>query len=139
MKFKSAKIYIFCIALLPFLVIQTSAFAQPAKILKEGKNDYELSCQACHGKEGKGDGEMASILVMPPADLTQISKRNKGKFPFWRTYEIVAGQKDVNGHQGFQMPQFWLRYRRDEDKPAYFKAEIRILLLTHYLESIQSD
>ena len=41
-------------------------------------------------------------------------------------------------HETFQMPQFWQRFRDDESKPGYLPAAVRILLLTHYVESLQA-
>jgi len=80
---------------------------------------------------------MAEILVLPPTDLTGIAAKHGGDFPFWRIYEVVAGAQSVTGHETFQMPRFWSRFRGDEGKPGYLPARVRILLLTHYLESIQ--
>lgn len=114
-----------------------AAMAQPAEILSEGRNDFAWSCLPCHGAEGTGNGSMAQMLVKPPADLTQIAKKNGGSFPFWDIYEIVSGRSEVAGHQTLQMPNYWERYRGDESKDGFLPAEIRILLLTHYVESLQ--
>ncbi len=113
-----------------------SAPAQQTKVIADGAEDYMLYCAACHGAGGRGDGEMASILVKPPSDLTRISERS-GRFPFWRIYTMIAGDAPVPGHDTFQMPQYGARMKADEEKPGYFPTHIRILLLTHYLESLQ--
>ena len=115
-----------------------SGRAQPAEILAEGAQDYEWYCTACHGGDGAGSGPMAPILVVPPADLTAIARNNGGKFPFWRIYHIVAGDVDVRGHETFQMPRFLKRFRGEEGKPGYLPAQVRVLLLTHYLEALQA-
>ncbi len=44
------------------------------------RDDYMEFCVDCHGPEGKGDGVLAQVLTPRPADLTQISDRNDGKF-----------------------------------------------------------
>ena len=36
-----------------------------------GEDIYENSCSACHGEHGRGDGVMANILPMKPADHTR--------------------------------------------------------------------
>ena len=113
-----------------------SLWGQQAKVVAEALEDYEENCVACHGSQGRGDGEMARILVKPPSDLTQITERY-GRFPFWRIYSILAGDVNVPGHDTFQMPQFLARMAADEGKPGYLPTHIRILLLTHYLESLQ--
>lgn len=110
-----------------------------AEVLAEGLDDYRWHCTACHGPKGKGDGTMAAILVVPPADLSRIASRNDGQFPFWQIYRVIDGTKPVKGHETFQMPRFWQRFQRDDVKPGYLPAHIRILLLTHYLESLQTE
>jgi len=109
-----------------------------AELIAEGADDYNVYCSACHGPEGRGDGEMASILAKPPADLTGIAKLSGG-FSFWRVYDIIAGDVPVPGHDTFQMPHYTKRLRGDEDKPGFLPANIRILLLTHYVESLQEQ
>lgn len=113
------------------------ARAQREQVIADGSLEYEESCAACHGPAGKGDGRMGEILVIPPGDLTGMREANGGVFPFWRVYGIIEGQEELKGHMSFQMP-FWLsRFRRDEGKPGFPAAHLRILVLTHYLESIQ--
>jgi hypothetical protein len=114
------------------------ASAQQAKVVAEAAEDYTLYCAACHGDEGRGDGELASVLVKPASDLTGIAGRYDG-FPFWRIYAMVAGDEAVPGHDTFQMPQFAERMKSDEEKPGFYPAHIRVLLLTHYLESLQAE
>jgi len=107
-----------------------------AKVIADAVDDYARYCAACHGPQGRGDGEMAAILVKSPSDLTQITERY-GRFPFWRVYSIIAGDEPITGHDTFQMPQYSARMKADESKPGYLPTHIRILLLTHYLESLQ--
>ena len=113
------------------------AAAQTKEILELGREEYRWNCEVCHGKEGKGDGTMAPVLTMRPADLTKLAQRNGDRFPFWRVYAVVGGQASVPGHQAFEMPEFWRRFRREEGDTAILPAEMRILVLTHYVESLQ--
>ena len=46
-----------------------------------GKNLYKGYCASCHGKTGMGDGSLAEHLRTPPADLTELSKRNGNAIP----------------------------------------------------------
>jgi hypothetical protein len=39
-----------------------------------------------------------NLLTVEPTDLTQLRKRDKGQFPFWRVYRIIDGGEDVQGH-----------------------------------------
>lgn len=121
------------------LVFSVQTFStERAKVIAEAADDYIEYCSACHGPSGRGDGEMASILVRRPSDLTQISETSD-RFPFWRVYDIIAGDVSVPGHQTFQMPQYSVRFEADERKPGYLPAHIRILLLTHYVRDLQNE
>ncbi len=111
-----------------------------AEVLKEGRTEFEWYCTACHGPDGKGDGPQAKTLAKKPAGLTAIAKNNNGTFPFWRVYRIVSGKEEVPGHESFDMPEFWRHFKReekdwDEPMPPY----VRVLILTHYVKSIQKD
>jgi hypothetical protein len=53
----------------------TCGFAEDANL---GKVDYESSCAACHGQNGKGDGPVSEELRTRPSDLTLIAKKNGG-------------------------------------------------------------
>jgi mono/diheme cytochrome c family protein len=131
-------------AIIAVMAAATIAGAQDAKTnltmkdraLAEGKTDYIVYCQACHGRDGKG-GSMAAILVKRPTDLTKLSTANDGTFPFWRVFGAVAGDSAVAGHDTFQMPEFWRRFQREDGMPGYAPASLRILALTHYVESLQ--
>jgi hypothetical protein len=69
--------------------------------------------------------------------LTRIAKRNGGAFPFWKVYGIVAGEAPVRAHDLSPMPMWAQRFRAEEETRYAAPAHVRILLLTHYLESIQ--
>lgn len=107
------------------------------RVLSDGKTDYQWHCRSCHGASGKGNGPMAKMLIKPPADLTAIAKANGGSFPFWRVYRIIEGEKPVSGHETFQMPGFWKRFRSYEKEWRALPPHARILLLTHYVGSLQ--
>jgi hypothetical protein len=75
-----------------------------------GKLEYQWSCVACHGVDGKGTGPVAGELKGKPADLTIIAKLNKGVFPFNRVYETIDGRQDVKSHGPRDMPVWEFRY-----------------------------
>lgn len=110
---------------------------QNEDVISRGKDDFYWSCLPCHGEKGRGDGVMSSILKKPPADLTQIAKNNGGKFPFWTIFNVVAGRETVPGHETLQMPNYWERYWGEQAEKGFLPPDIRILLLTHFVESIQ--
>jgi mono/diheme cytochrome c family protein len=106
-------------------------------ILGQGKSDFQWHCTMCHGADGTGGGPMAKMLIKRPADLTTISKQKGGTFPFWEVYRIIAGNEEVPGHETFQMPNFWRRFSKDERDWGFLPPQVRVLVLTHYVESLQ--
>lgn len=128
--------------LLSILLLSMSGetFAQSrmrAALLAEGREDFIENCAACHGADATGNGELAQKLLKPPKDLTAIAELNGGEFPFWRVFDVIAGDVPVPGHDTFHMPNYSQRMRSQEASPGFPAAHVRILELTHYLESIQ--
>lgn len=78
--------------------------AQQQEVAAAGKVPYQQYCAACHGLNGKGNGDMAKLLKVKPANLTQLREKNWGVFPFWRVYLIVDGHEEVRGHGSRDMP-----------------------------------
>ena len=106
-------------------------------VLDIGREEFQESCSACHGADASGRGELANKLVKPPKDLTMIAENNGGTFPFWRVFDIIAGDTKVEDHDTSQMPLFSERMRGQELAGVFPPAPLRVLALTHYLESIQ--
>jgi mono/diheme cytochrome c family protein len=107
-----------------------------------GQAEFLNSCAMCHGPEGRGDGEYAINLSTQPADLTQLSRRNGGEFPFARVFGIIDGRFIVEGHEGRDMPR-WNRLFLQEDLEAYSPEEAeavtreRVRQLTLHVETLQ--
>jgi len=80
-----------------------------------------------------------NLLTVKPTDLTQLSKRNKGTFPFWQVYRIVDGREPVKGHGTSDMPIWGNAFQEEEGTSltAETRASGRILQLVYYLQSIQ--
>jgi mono/diheme cytochrome c family protein len=106
-------------------------------ILDEGKMEFEENCATCHGKDGTGKGELSARLAIPPKDLTTFAQRNGGVFPFWLVFEIITGEQPFPGHDTLDMPLFSKRMRAQEGQPGFLPSHVRMLEVTHYLESIQ--
>ena len=116
-----------------------------------GKVEYQSSCAACHGVDGKGAGPLATRLKNKPADLTLIAKLNRGVFPVDRVYETIDGREDVKSHGPREMPVWGFRYNPspipgfNRTAPYYVDPVIdreavirgRILALIDYLYRIQ--
>jgi mono/diheme cytochrome c family protein len=133
--------FLLCVSLMLVLFAQAAAADTPMrrKIIEEGRQDFQENCVACHGADGSGTGELSKRLVRPAKDLRAIRARSGGTFPFWQVFEIISGERPVEGHETFQMPLYSQRMRGDDFKPGYLPTHVRILELTHYLESIQEQ
>jgi mono/diheme cytochrome c family protein len=70
-----------------------------------GADLYIRYCAACHGMEARGDGEMAAILTILPADLTVLNAGNGGIFPVARVAAQIDGRDPLLAHGGV-MPLF---------------------------------
>jgi mono/diheme cytochrome c family protein len=118
------------------------ASAVAGERMSYGEAEYLNSCAVCHGVEGKGDGPLSDLLVKRPADLTSISKRNGGRFPYARVIAVIDGRYDVPGHGNRDMP-VWGRQFLEDDQRLYGPAggEIvtteRINELAGYVQSLQ--
>lgn len=118
-----------------FWVIPGAGLAQQEE-LTGGKLEFERLCAVCHGLEAKGDGPVAQYLTTKPANLTQISKRNKGTFPFWRVYRMIDGRELVRPHGTREMPVWGERFWKETGE-VDSRVQGKIFQLVHYLESIQ--
>ena len=85
-----------------FLFAATPALAQD---LGEGKALFDAHCVVCHGPEARGDGIMAALLTIQPADLTRLSVLNDGVFPMARVVRKIDGTTELLAHGG-AMPIF---------------------------------
>lgn len=124
------------------------AFAQDIDV---GKIEYQSSCAACHGADGKGMGPLSTALKSTPTDLTVLTKNNHGVFPVNAVYEVIDGRKLIISHGTREMPIWGYRYtppqayrlKQTDDliylPPASPEAEVhsRILAVVDYLNRIQ--
>ena len=117
-----------------------------------GQFEYRMGCAACHGVDGKGMGPVGALFGKPPADLTVLSKRNNGVFPFSSVYEVIDGRKLIIAHGTRDMPIWGDRYTPNPNgavspnasdmfvKPSYDPETVvrmRILAVIDYLNRIQ--
>ena len=111
-----------------------------------GKASYSANCVACHGEEAMGDGPMASSFDIAPPNLTTLSDRSGGVFPFSEVYQIIEGSDEtMRAHADDSMMPAWGDYfmkdsladRTMDPEDAEYVVQGRILALVYYLQSIQ--
>jgi len=119
---------------------------EPGKI-DIGKAEYEQKCIICHGILGKGDGAYSKMLTKPPTDLTLLSKKNGGVFPFARVFETIEGTHQLGAHGTREMPiwgkeyrssKYYGEYLHEENVDRSYFARSRILALTEYIYRLQA-
>ena len=91
----------------------------------------------CHGREGKGDGPVASALNRRPPDLTTIARRNGGRFPTDRVERFVTGDREPTlAHGSADMPVWGPIFQALD--PQDRMNRIRIENVVAFIESIQA-
>lgn len=113
--------------------------ATAAETIVSGADEFAWNCADCHGASAKGNGPLAPVLIKQPPDLTALAKRNNGRFPFDDVRKTISGNQEIAGHQSFQMPNYWERFRRDEGRRGFDSADDRITAIAEYLQSIQVE
>lgn len=128
------------------LLCGVPATAQDAMI-EAGRVEYLSACAGCHGQDARGNGPMADLMRIETPDLTQLSERAGGEFPFRNTLLLIDG-RDVRAHGG-DMPIWGERLstllkceEATSDSPCQvgdpeFVIKGRMTALTLYLESVQ--
>ncbi len=106
-----------------------------------GADDYAAYCSSCHGPAGKGDGEAASGLAKAPANLSHLTKNNKGTFPTTRVMAQIWGYAGAKGRgimpdfgpllQGEMVPY-------DGGDGIETPTPIRLVELAEYLKTLQA-
>jgi mono/diheme cytochrome c family protein len=94
----------FCTVTLFALGIATTAYTEqrgsasnPAAV---GQFLFESHCAVCHGSNGSGPGRASNSISSGRKipDLTRISQRNDGAFPFVEVYESIDGRRELPAH-----------------------------------------
>jgi len=107
-----------------------------------GSEEFQVSCAACHGPDGRGNGNMARYLTVKPSNLTQLARNNDGRFPYLEVFQMIDGRQEVAVHGPRTMPIWGNRYNAEAAmKYGPYNTETvvrgRILELVQYLEAIQ--
>ena len=129
------------LALLVVLVATTEAQgprAQTPPLAPEslvGSVSFDLYCASCHGRQGRGDGPTAAALRTKPADLTVLSRNNRGSFPRERVLAFIDGSSRSTAHGTSEMPVWGPTLRALDSSDA--RVTVRLRNLVAFVESIQ--
>ncbi len=132
MGFARLTLPLLCLALL-------AACGRDATADPSGSDAFIRYCASCHGLAGRGDGPLATSLSKLPADLTQLAKKNDGRFDERAVMEVIDGRRPIAAHGTRDMP-VWGAIFEDEGQgtpyPAY-QSLIRSRFLMEYLATLQ--
>ena len=101
-----------------------------------GKELFRQYCAVCHGQDGKGSGPAADALKQHPTDLTQISRKNNGRFPEQRVLATFRGEDSITAHGSSKMPIWGTVFTNMS--PNLNEGQDRVHALLNYLEEMQA-
>ena len=90
--------------------------------LDRGAAVYARNCEACHGKEGLGDGETGRGLSPPPGNLAWLSEMPMAQWDAFMYWTIAEGGSQF----GTAMPAFRGSLSKEEiwEVTAYIQAHL---------------
>lgn len=115
-----------------------AGLAKREETIARGQQSFARNCASCHGTSATGDGPVAATLNVEPANLTQLSRKEGGEFPFWRVHRSVDGRLELPGHGTREMPIWGFVFRKSH-LDTETQVRDRILELVYYIESIQEE
>lgn len=101
----------------------------------DGQVLFDHYCAVCHGKDAKGTGPAADALKKTPADLTQVARKNGGRFPEVHVMRLIKGEDTVGAHGSRDMPIWGELFTSLSGKES---SELRVNALMKYVESVQA-
>lgn len=108
----------------------------PAHNPVEGAQIFRNYCSSCHGADGRGHGPASVALKHAVPDLTLLSQRNGGMFPYQRVKEIIEGEKPgLIAHGDREMPVWGPIFHQVESDADW--GEVRLDAVTKHVQSIQ--
>ena len=128
-----------CLILLPAVLLpaaHTQDKSTSTKPNTEGAKIFQYRCAICHGTDGKGHGPDSVVLKHQVPDLTLVSQRSGGRFPYQRVKEIIEGEKTGLLSQGDRLMPIWGPIFHEVESDQDW-GEVRLDAITRHMESIQ--
>lgn len=138
--FRSFTVFVAVFSVIMFLEgSANSSRAQQQEVAEAGRGPYQQYCAVCHARDGNGQGTMAKLLKVKPANLTKLSAKHDGIFPFWYVYGVIDGRAEIKGHGTREMPIWGTVFKQEAgpDLGAELQAYARILEIVYFIESLQ--
>jgi len=137
------------------LAVVSSLATAGDKVSDAAKSDFAAYCASCHGVDGTGNGPLADSLNVRPTDLTVISKKNDGHFPYTMLRKTIEGRELglARAHGPREMPVWGPIFSQEPESPTpggsggdfsgsfaqcvNLAARARVMNIVDYIESIQ--
>ncbi len=100
-----------------------------------GAQMFKSYCAPCHGLDGKGTGPAAAAMKKNPANLTELTAHNGGKYPELKVFNTIKGDGEVGAHGSKDMPVWGALFPSVSSSEG--EVQLRISNLTAYVKSIQ--
>jgi mono/diheme cytochrome c family protein len=132
---------VWCCILLIFIVRACSAQEKPtekpdaAPVVPSGAELYSRHCVACHGTDLTGTGPFPAPYRTPP-DLTTLTRRHRGKFPFTYVSKVLRNGVTLPAHGPAEMP-VWGSDFATRDGLDSSQVTARIRNLANYIKTQQ--
>jgi mono/diheme cytochrome c family protein len=99
---------------------------------------YAAYCSGCHGVKGRSDGVIAPMLRTQPPDLTLLSQKHGGVFPYNHVVSVLRFGTRNPVHGSADMP-IWGEMFQTISAPSQIEVEVRVRIahLADYLKTIQ--
>lgn len=102
-----------------------------------GKEMFNSYCAVCHGTDGKGNGPAAPAMKTPPVDLTDLAKKDGGKYPSAHVAAVIRGQAGPASHGSQDMPM-WGPLFSSISQGHDAQVQQRIANLVTYIDGLQT-
>jgi len=106
----------------------------PSNYVPSGGQIYKQYCAACHGADAKGNGPVKRVLRKPAPDLTTLTKRHGGKFPYAYVIEVLRFGPGTPSHGSGSMPMWGPLFEYYYNQSP---TQQRIRNICDYLASLQ--
>ena len=130
-----------CLVLPPAVLLSAAQkqdeTTSPARNPVEGAEIFRYYCAACHGTNGKGTGPAAASMKAAPTDLTQLAKKNDGKYPANHIAAVLKFGSGPGVHGSADMP-VWGPLFKSLDKFHDATVQQRVSNLVGYIETLQA-
>lgn len=103
---------------------------------KKGQTIFKRYCVACHGRSGKGDGSLAKDLRSDVPDITEMTKKNKGVFPYERVVKLIDGRETARAHGSPDMPAWGDAFQKTSGTDSK-NVDQAVARLTQFIWSLQ--